>query len=65
MGDARRAVLNGQNGNKREREEEVKLKLVCVEVDGLRRKQWEEMRHYPARGMEGERMNIPDKAAPQ
>ena len=40
MGDARRAVLNGQNGNKREREEEVKLKLVvCVEVvDGVEEK---------------------------
>ena len=50
MGDARRAVLNGQNGNKREREEEVKLKLVCVEVDGVEEKTVGRNASLPSKG---------------
>lgn len=65
MGDARRAVLNGQNGNKREREEEVKLKLVCVEVDGVEEKTVGRNASLPSKGDGGREMNIPDKAAPQ
>lgn len=65
MGDARRAVLNGQNGNKREREEEVKLKLVCVEVDGVEEKTVGRNASLPSKGDGGKEMNIPDKAAPQ
>lgn len=57
--------MNGQNGNKREREEEVKLKLVCVEVDGVEEKTVGRNASLPSKGDGGREMNIPDKAAPQ
>ena len=46
--------MNGQNGNKREREEEVKLKLVCVEVDGVEEKTVGRNASLPSKG-DGER----------
>lgn len=49
----------------REREEEVKLKLVCVEVDGVEEKTVGRNASLPSKGDGAREMNIPDRAAPQ